>query len=106
MKKITPKKLKSLMSKNIFYSPLSCDMGTGYEFRLLRPNTNDVIKRMRYLDIFDISEYTDDDINTLSAGDVSQYYEEFKSNILQYGRERFHELCAPIILHVLNLELI
>jgi hypothetical protein len=106
MKKITPKKLKSLMSKNIFYSLVSCDMGTGYEFRLFLPNSDSVIKRMKYLDIFDVSEYTDADINTLSAGDISQYYEEFKSNIFQYGRERFHELCAPIILRVLNLELI
>lgn len=105
-KKITGKKFSGLLYRNIFYTPVSCDMGTGYEFLLFRPNTNDVIKRVKYLDIFDVSEFTDDDINTLTEDDISRYYEEFKTNILQYGRDRFHDLCAPILVHVLNLELI
>lgn len=105
-KKITSKKFNGLLCRNISYNPVYCDMGTGYEFLLFHPNTEDVIKSIKYLDIFDVSEFTDDDINTLTEDDISHYYEEFKTNILQYGRDRFRDLCAPILLHVLNLELI
>jgi hypothetical protein len=79
-------------------------MGTGYQFNLCHPVTNEVIKRVRYIDIFDVSDYTDVDSSTLTDSDMARYYEEFKSNILQYGRERFHEICKPIILQLLNLE--
>lgn len=106
MKKITEKKFIGLMSKYIFHVPTSCNMGTGVLFKLISPVTGDVIKSMRYVDIFDVSEFTDDDINTLTDDDITRYYGEFKTNIFQYGRDRFYDLCAPILLHVLNLELI
>lgn len=106
MKKITAKKLKSIINKNIFHVPTSCNMGTGVMFKFISPVTGDVIKSMRYIDIFDVSEFTDDDINTLTDDDISRYFEEFKSNILQYARPKFEELCKPILLNLLNLELI
>lgn len=105
-KKITAKKFSGVMFKHIFHVPTSCNMGTGVLFKLISPVTGDVIKSMRYIDVFDVSEFTDDDVNTVTDSDMTRYYEEFKSNILQYARPKFEELCKPILLYVLNLELI
>ena len=81
----------ALMKSNIHSEWINTTMGSGCSLTL-KDVYGSVIHEHKYLDIFDITEHTDD-VETLTEAERQYYYNEWKEAHEAESYEKFVALC-------------
>ena len=109
-KKSKKQKAIDLLVKNIKYSFVNTDMGSGWKFVLYAPFSTsgygkDVLEEMKYLDMFDADDMGIEDYDNLSKKDKDYYYNDWKNQLFDTYFEVFKDKVTPKYLHFFEEEL-
>jgi hypothetical protein len=109
-KKSKKQKAIDLLVKNIKYSFVNTDMGSGWKFVLYAPFSTsgygkDVLEEMRYLDSFDAEDMGIEDWDDLSKKDKDYYYNDWKNQLFDTYFDVFKDKVTPKYLHFFEEEL-
>ena len=80
-----------IMREHIHSEWIDTDMGSGCKMTL-KDTQGSVIYEHKYLDIFDITEHTDD-VETLTEAECQYYYDEWKENFQKESLAQFEAMC-------------